>query len=115
VLDIRERLTDEDENDDSYRRGRRGRNPRGGDRRNPDAQVSGETNMTDTNDTLAATMKRIDANERTFRLGLFAAAAIEAAALGAFLLLTDFRDRTQVLLLLALEIVFRSWLITTIV
>jgi cobalamin synthase len=56
--------------------------------------------MADTNDTLAATMKRIDANERTFRVGLFAAAAIEAVALAAFLLLTDFRDRTQVLLLL---------------
>ena len=56
--------------------------------------------MADTNHMLAATMKRIDANERTFKLGLFAAAAIEAVTLAAFLLLTDFRDRTQVLLLL---------------
>ena len=52
------------------------------------------------NDTLADTMKRIDANERMFRLGLFAAVTLEAAALVAFLLLADLRDRTQLLLLL---------------
>jgi hypothetical protein len=56
--------------------------------------------MTDSKDALAATLKRMEANERGFRLGLYGAALLEAGFLAAFLLLADLKDRTQVLMLL---------------
>ena len=56
--------------------------------------------MTESQDALAATLKRMEANERGFRLGLYGAALLEAGFLAAFLLLADLKDRTQVLMLL---------------
>jgi hypothetical protein len=56
--------------------------------------------MTDSQDALRATLARMEANERSFRLGLYGAALLEAGFLAAFLLLADLKDRTQVLQLL---------------
>jgi hypothetical protein len=53
-------------------------------------------------DPVAETLRRIDVNERNYRLALAAAVVVEALFLGAFLLLADFTDRTHVLLLLSL-------------
>jgi hypothetical protein len=56
--------------------------------------------MTESKDALAATLQRMEANERSFRLGLYGAALLESGFLAAFLLLADLKDRTQVLMLL---------------
>jgi hypothetical protein len=56
--------------------------------------------MTESNDALAATLKRMEANERAFRLGLYGATLLESGFLAAFLALADLKDRTQVLMLL---------------
>jgi len=56
--------------------------------------------MTESKDALAATLQRMEANERAFRLGLYGAALLESGFLAAFLLLADLKDRTQVLMLL---------------
>ena len=53
-------------------------------------------------DPVAETLRRIDANQRNYRLAVGAAVVLEGAFLGAFLLLADLRDRTHVLLLLSL-------------
>lgn len=50
---------------------------------------------------VAETLRRINANERHYRLALAGAIILEALFLGAFLLLADLRDRTHVLLLLS--------------
>jgi hypothetical protein len=55
--------------------------------------------MNESQDALAGTLKRMEANERAFRLGLYGAALLEAGFLAAFLLLADLKDRTQVLML----------------
>jgi hypothetical protein len=51
---------------------------------------------------VAETLRRIDANERHYRLAVAGAVILEAMFLGAFLLLADLRDRTHVLLLLSI-------------
>ena len=56
--------------------------------------------MTESKDALATSLRRMEANERSFRLGLYGAALLEAGFLAAFLLLADLQDRTQVLMLL---------------
>jgi hypothetical protein len=44
-------------------------------------------------------MQEIERTERHYRMAFFAAVGIEAALLGALLLLTNVQDRTQLLLL----------------
>jgi hypothetical protein len=46
-------------------------------------------------------LDRVDRSERHYRLAFFGAVVVEAAFLVTFLLLADFTNRTQVLLLLA--------------
>ncbi len=46
-------------------------------------------------------LDRVDRSERHYRLAFFGAVVVEAVFLAAFLLLADFTNRTQVLLLLA--------------
>ena len=56
--------------------------------------------MTNHNPTAAA-LERIDRTERHYKLAFFAAVAVEALALPAYLALADLTNRTHVLLLIA--------------
>ena len=50
-------------------------------------------------DAQARAMQEIERTERQYKMAFFAAVGIEAALLGALLLLTNIEDRTQLLLL----------------
>ena len=51
-------------------------------------------------------LARIDAAERRFKLALVMAAVLEAVLLAAVLLLTDFKDRTQVIVFMTSVMVY---------
>ena len=57
--------------------------------------------MTRIDDIRSEVLARVDRTERNFRLAFFGAVALEGLFLATFLFATDFKDRTQVLLLLA--------------
>jgi hypothetical protein len=51
-------------------------------------------------------LRRIDAAERNFKLGLLLAALLEAVLLVAVIVLMDFKDRTQVIVLMTAVMVY---------
>jgi hypothetical protein len=59
-------------------------------------------------DLRAAALRRIDAAERNFKLGVVAFAVLEALFGGAFLVLMDFHDRLHWLLLLAAVLTYST-------